>query len=68
MEMDYKRYMTIREKEIVFKRQRIFELRQQGLKHEDVWNQLNKELAEHGFNKVSLVYIYKYWNKVKGVQ
>lgn len=63
--MNLEQFMTEKERAIVYKRQRIAELRQQGMKHEQVWVRLNEELNELGFNTVALSYIYKYWSKVK---
>ncbi|HHT7129933.1 peptide ABC transporter substrate-binding protein [Bacillus cereus] len=59
------KYMTAKQKEVLFKKQRIFELGNLGYTHQQVWVKLNEELKELNIKPVSISYIYKYWNEMK---
>ncbi|MDA1967657.1 peptide ABC transporter substrate-binding protein [Bacillus cereus] len=59
------KYMTAKQKEVLFKKQRIFELKNSGYTHQQVWFKLNEELKELDIKSVSISYIYKYWNEMK---
>ncbi|HFJ9248648.1 peptide ABC transporter substrate-binding protein [Bacillus cereus] len=59
------KYMTAKQKEVLFKKQRIFELKKLGYTHQQVWLRLNEELKELDIKFVSISYIYKYWNEIE---
>ncbi|RFB26981.1 peptide ABC transporter substrate-binding protein [Bacillus sp. LB(2018)] len=59
------KYMTAKQKEVLFKKQRIFELKNLGYTHQQIWVKLNEELKELNIKPVSISYIYKYWNEIK---
>lgn len=59
------KYMTAKQKEVLFKKQRIFELKNLDYTHQQIWVKLNEELKELNIKPVSISYIYKYWNEIK---
>ncbi|WP_258832400.1 peptide ABC transporter substrate-binding protein [Peribacillus frigoritolerans] len=56
---------TEKQRLVMYKKQRIVELRQQGLKHREIQVKLNTELKEMGGKEVSVSYVLKYWNVLK---
>jgi hypothetical protein len=52
--------LTEKQKEMIWKKQRIVELANQGFTRRQIHEQLNNELKEKGLKEVSLPYVYKY--------
>jgi hypothetical protein len=59
------KFLTEKQKLVMFKKQRIIELRQEGFKHREIKDKLNSELKALGHKEVSLSYVLKYWNQYK---
>lgn len=59
------KYMTAKQKEVLFKNNVFFELKNLGYTHQQIWFKLNEELKELNIKSVSISYIYKYWNEMK---
>lgn len=58
-------YMTEKQKQVLWKKRRLVELKRSGLSHTKVHKQLNEELKEMGWKEVSLNYVRVYWNMLK---
>lgn len=58
-------YLTKKQQEVLFKKQRIVELRKQGLTFEKINEQLNAELKEKGLKEVGPEYAKVVYNKMQ---